>query len=380
VTAADERRLRADVEHLLDVGRYDQARTAAARLLATAPQDPDALCLLAQSLVAARDGAGAEGPARQAVALAPDREWGYRLLSIALLQQGRPADAVPPAEQATSLDPGNWQTWTTLASAATALGDHPGALRAAREAVRLAPHRAHAHFVLGQAYAPVNQWAAGQAYREALALDPADAGTMNGLAALQLRQGRTLAAADGFARTGAMDPKARYVRFNLRVTLSGLARRIHRLALAALAIQAVAVLFWDRRSVLQWAALVLGGLLAGVIVAVVGWRRAPPDALRTLVRALRAEPDLLAWTAAGLLADLAAGLAAVLFLALPTDRPGAAALVAGAASLGAAGGLALRAGRRQRRDRLALGGTTGRPRRAGAARGRARPARRRSSR
>jgi hypothetical protein len=168
-----------------------------------------------------------------------------------------------------------------------------------------------------------------------------------------------LGAAQGFARTGALDPKARYVRFNLLVTASSLARRVHRVAFTALAVQIAAVLVGPDPGVVRaWAGIVLGGLLAGLGLAVVGWRRAPAGAVTTMARVLRAEAGLRAWIAAALLADLAAAVAAVLLiLERSTPGPGVAALTAGVLALTVAGVLLGRNRRRLEREQVALGGT-----------------------
>jgi Flp pilus assembly protein TadD len=226
----DRWRLRADAAQLLDVGRFDEARQRAGRLVAMAPDDPDALCLLTQALLGGRPDAArdAEAVARRAIAAAPDGEWAHRLLSIALIRQDRRSEAVDVARVATRLAPHHWQAWVQLAMAG---GDIPAvrgeAWEAARHAVALAPLEAETHFAMGAVADAVDHAVARTAYREALRLDPGHLGAQNNLALVDLKQKKLLDGARGFVQAGTLDPTSALPAHNLQVTMLALLRRGH---------------------------------------------------------------------------------------------------------------------------------------------------------
>ncbi|MBI4940078.1 MAG: tetratricopeptide repeat protein [Actinobacteria bacterium] len=221
------------VELLLDAGRTAQARVLGARLLASDPDDPELLRLLARVHLVDADPGGAIGFAHRAVAAEPDDAQGHGLASLAWGGVGHGTNALASAREATRIAPDAWWTWVQLSAVAT--GDPQArrdAVPAAERAVRLAPSEAAAHRALGDALSrrprasARDRRAAKAAYAAALRLDPASSHTLNNLALVALDSGDLLAAATGFADAARADPGDGVAAANVDVVVDRLLLRL----------------------------------------------------------------------------------------------------------------------------------------------------------
>jgi tetratricopeptide (TPR) repeat protein len=126
--------VRARADHLLDVGRAEQALTMLQGDPRTAT-DAGALVLMAQCYHQLDRDRDAVEAAERSLAVDPERPGGWLMLALARLAEGRPVDAVPAAERGVELAP-----WFPPA--------HGVAARAYAELGRFEPAHDHAHKVL----------------------------------------------------------------------------------------------------------------------------------------------------------------------------------------------------------------------------------------
>ena len=214
---------------LCDLGRFDQASSMLAPLLASNPESARAWCLRARAAIGLGDDAGALHAAKSAIALTPEEEWPHRLASIALNRSFEHEAAIWHAREAVRLAPHEWRGYTNLArTLAPHVNGRAEAQRAAEHAIELAPHEVESHLAAGAAAAAAGRRDdADASYRRALALDPQSSAAHNELTRLHLRKA-TLAspaslaqAATGFETAVRADPHGAVSRRNLDLVLSG---------------------------------------------------------------------------------------------------------------------------------------------------------------
>ncbi len=307
---------RADV--MLGAGRFAEAITLIAPVVAAEPDNSRAWALLAQAQLGAGKPAEGLAAADRAVQLDPGSAWPHRLRSIAQRRTGRNRDAVDTAIEACRLEPHHWMNHFNLAQAAL---DAPGyvgpggqsALALARDASvaarELAPNEPSAHYVSGQvSRADGNSDEALAHFQQTLALDPEHSSAINELGRISLERGKAGAAAQHFIQAARIAPgqgvyghnveiavarAERSVRALIRWVIYGswlvvivalgfahrsLAGRIAMLAVVGVAAAAVAVVWqvqlqrmpkqarplFQSRSMLLALGVSLGSLLAGV--------------------------------------------------------------------------------------------------------------------
>ena len=251
---------------LVELGRYDEAKRAAASLLAEDPGSVEARCLLARAQL----GAGEPGPAvqtaRSVLGDAPDDEWALRLLALGLHTVNDRKAAIRAARRATEVAPSLPESF--LALAAVSWEHEPQtAVDAAREAIRLDPHDANAHNRLGLALSELGRRRdARAAYDEALRLDPQHALARNNRAVLDLRW-RPARATRGIVAALRSAPQEAVLRGNLDVVGEQLLVRLL-LSMVLGGAVLLAVLEGEASGALPWYARPLVGL--GLLVAYAG--------------------------------------------------------------------------------------------------------------
>jgi tetratricopeptide (TPR) repeat protein len=316
---ADDLVLRA--EHLLDIGRTDDALKLLQQAIAGDPTHVDALCTTARAYL--RKGETDDALRAAETALSQDPASGYAayLRAAALLTAGSPF-ALPAAELAVRLDPEFWPSYGTLAGALIKNG-YPGqALEMAQRAVALAPHAAAAHTMLGGiADDARDRKLAESAYREALRLKPDYTAARVGLAALQFGRWRVRTAAGHLLAAAANDPAAAAAAGGLRTLITfGLVISLFGVALSA-GVALVALIAGSFTQGLVWAQVLCGVmaglLLGGLIFLATRIPRAARPLLRSMLRTNRNRfvPIFAGLAAVALLAAFAAtGQKAVLAL------------------------------------------------------------------
>src|SRR5260370_39147035 len=84
---------------MLDLGRYDDASSLLARVVAAEPDSSRAWCLFARAHLGAGRYQPAVDAANRAVSIEPGEEWPHRLASNALMHLGQHRAAPRPATQ-----------------------------------------------------------------------------------------------------------------------------------------------------------------------------------------------------------------------------------------------------------------------------------------
>jgi tetratricopeptide (TPR) repeat protein len=260
---------------MIDLGRYDEAASLLAGVLAGAPASSRGWCLLSRAHLGGGNAPEAVAAAARASALDPADDWPYRLVSTALIGLGQTADAVLAAREARKLAPHFWRSHVCLAQAATADGQHELAAQAASTALTLAPEVADVHVTAGKAALGRGDVAEARRWQQsALAIEPAHSGAINELGRISLRARDAIAAADHFLRAARTSPGTGVFGRNTELALGRVARR---LATSAAVLAA------------ETACLVLGALAGNVPLAVLSGLLLIPVAART-VRDIRRLP------------------------------------------------------------------------------------------
>lgn len=266
---------------LLDLGRVEQARALAARVVAQSPHDQAACCLLAACHHAADDYPEMLSAAKQAVSADPADEWAHRLLAMAQFNLGQPDDALRNAHTAARLAPDSWRCHVLLAAMLSDIGRHRSASASCRRATRLAPDEAEPHYLQALLHHSVGlTWWAKRSYRRALGCDPQHAGALQGLAQVHARAGKVVLAASQFQATAAAAPSTTGLVWQLdkvMLRLPGMGVAVT-LLVALVLTMGVAPLAW------VVAAMLLFGYLAWALRV---YRRLPSAARNRLVHLLR---------------------------------------------------------------------------------------------
>jgi tetratricopeptide (TPR) repeat protein len=273
---------------LVAIGRHNDAVQRLTAHLASAPDDAEALRLLAQAELGRGGSQAAHRAATAAVAGEPDNEWGHRLVSVASRRLGRQREAEAAGREAVRLAPHNWSAHNALAHALLARQDRAARLeanRAAARAVELAPTQTEAHLVLGLTERALRHRRQERAaYLRALELDPNNPDALNNLATTDLSRSRLGRAAHGLSAALHSDPQAENPRRNLDLLA---VRLLWRLMLAVIVGGLLLAGLAGSGSLVGWGGrAAVGGALLAVYTAI-GWatlRHLPPGARRYLRR------------------------------------------------------------------------------------------------
>lgn len=202
--------------NLIRARRPQDAIQVVLQALASAPDNYELHCVLAQAYLSAGHNNEALRAADQAVRLAPDDEWPHRLRSIALRRMGIKRGAVDAAMQCVRLAPQLAYARHTLAEAQLASKNLDEAYLAAIEGVRLSPEDADMYDLLGRCLLAKREPKAAEVnFRRALQLDPNDAAAHNNLGVALLRRGQRVEAVTEFNEAARIDPSFETARKNL---------------------------------------------------------------------------------------------------------------------------------------------------------------------
>ncbi|GAB2461505.1 tetratricopeptide repeat protein [Jatrophihabitans fulvus] len=318
------------VEHLLDLGRGEQAQDAASRILRVDPQHPAALLAFARGGLLRGD-PRAYDAARAALAVAPEDVDALCVAALAAAVRRRGWEARELIGAAVARSPHDADVHTTHAQVALLGIVTKAAMASAREAVRLRPWDADAHRLLGALLIERGRTTeARAALGEALRLDPANEPARDDLARADAAGGHPIRASAWFAEQLGRAPDDPRAAHNVVAAASRLAGIVHTVLLVA------ALPVWWIDSVV--AGRVLAAVATGVGVGAAGrvYRgvvaNLPPHRRRFVRFALRRSPTLTlfyvlvaaglvsawAWslTPTALLGDAAGQLMRRLFLAL----------------------------------------------------------------
>ncbi|MGH6660021.1 MAG: tetratricopeptide repeat protein, partial [Rhodospirillales bacterium] len=185
-----------------------------------------------QAVIMQAEGKAAESEAalRRVLAEAPNEPDALHFLGLAEYRKGRNNEAVRLIRRAVAVDRDNPLYLESLGKILMAQGRLPEAEAAFRGALRLSPKRADLHFQLAETLRPRGKNVEAEAaYRRALALDPKLVGAGNGLGIVLEEQGRIDEAEAVYRRTLKIAGEVPDVLFNLGNVL----RDQHRTADAA---------------------------------------------------------------------------------------------------------------------------------------------------
>lgn len=164
-------------------GRLEDAMAAYDRILAGAPDQPDALHYRGMLRHQTGDSAGAAEDMARALALRPrDANFRFNLAEV-LREAGRPDESLPHYKKIVELAPGDGDARFGLANAQFDLGDYAGAVRSYQAAARAIPDDPEIRNNLGNALLQLGETeSAAEAYRAAATLDPGYAEAVANLA------------------------------------------------------------------------------------------------------------------------------------------------------------------------------------------------------
>ncbi len=207
---------------LLSTGRYEEARDMAVRALSVDPTSAPAHMLDALALMGLRRHRQAIEAARAAVSADPQSPSTHMLLSQAIARSPhhdmRPFsdEAIGPAREAVRLAPADWRAHLTLARAYGGSKLIPEADRAIRQAISLNPRSADV-WVVGSYIALQHQnwYAAEDAARRALALEPDSQAATTNLGIAMRNQGKGGLGAVAFLDAARIDPRSEGARENV---------------------------------------------------------------------------------------------------------------------------------------------------------------------
>lgn len=202
---------------LAQAGQLDPAAALVARVLAAAPEDPDALQL--QGMIARRRGDNEAAVAwlRRSLAARAGQPHVHNNLGNALLALERRAEAIGAYREAVRLDPDYGDALTNLGLALLGSeGEAKAASEALREAVRVGPANAKAWAGLGRALrADARLDEALAAFRESLRLRPGDAATLHNYAVALRLAGEAEEAAAVLQACAEARPQIADIHYNL---------------------------------------------------------------------------------------------------------------------------------------------------------------------
>ncbi|MEU9983908.1 tetratricopeptide repeat protein [Streptomyces sp. NPDC050856] len=167
----------ARAEALVDLGRYDEAKSVLGARLREEPEDLRAWLELARCHLAADEDDKAVEVTGQAMRLAPEDYATLHMRARALRAVGRMAETGALLREAIRVDPHRWRAYGTLAEIQPWLpdGDVREGLRLAHEGVRLGPDEPRAYESLYKAALLAGDHACAERTLNALrALDPAN--------------------------------------------------------------------------------------------------------------------------------------------------------------------------------------------------------------
>jgi tetratricopeptide (TPR) repeat protein len=242
------------------------------RVLASEPDDVDALCRLALAYMKLGDRRRQLEAAERALACNPHSEWACRLQFDALHALRRNKQALTAARRAVELAPTEPLAHVCLVQGLLAmhrthtllfsLPSRRRELRArADRLVELAPSRSVAHQMRGLVALHQRRLRDAEgSFRRALALDPESAVDLNNLGVALLRQRRSKEALDAFEGAARLDP-------TLAIARNNLALSIKRELAAGAGVVGLAIGYFALRDVLPRAAapFLLAPFLGGMI-------------------------------------------------------------------------------------------------------------------
>ncbi len=325
---------------LVDRGLFAEARDLLVPVVQAAPDDADALRLLARAHLGLDDAIRGLQAAHASLMVEPNDPQGHVLVSGAYGDLGRTRDSIEAAQRSVDADPEMWWTWTTYAKALNRDPDQrTDAWLAAMAAVRRAPAEAAVHRAVGEV-AQALGWSdkARTAYEAALLLDPTDATTLNNLARLQLVQGDEASAATGFMSAMSADPDSDAAADQLTAMAFRLVRRAQSVALMSAFIigwsfyAEVPLDLGAWPSAFRWVlGVAVGATMVGLPLSV--WRSVPDDVREAWRRSMQVEPALRKGAALAVIASVCVLLAALLPVLPALVMLGTGALVGGGAML-----------------------------------------------
>ena len=223
---------------MLGAGRFAEATTLIAAVLAAEPDNSRAWSLLAQAHLGTGQLAEALTAANRAVQLEPASSWPHRLRSIAHRRSGQVHDALSAAAEACRLEPHYWMNHLNMAQAALAAADSAGgqnsglqvAQQASSLARQLAPNEPSVHYVSGQVSRALGDPQSARAcFERTLALDPEHSSAVNEIGRLTLEFGKAGDAARHFVHAARISPGQGVYGHNVEVAVARAERSVRTL-------------------------------------------------------------------------------------------------------------------------------------------------------
>ncbi len=201
---------------LLRGGQADAAAALLGRILAAAPNQPDALQLLGMIARVEKDHGRAAELFRQSLHARPGQPHVLNNLGNALLDLGRNDEAIAAYREAVRLQPGYVDALTNLGLAHLAADDAEPAREALERAIRADPQGAKAWAALGRALRALDRLEeALAAFRTSLQHRPGHIPTLHNYAVALRLSNDAAQAAEILEACAAADPRSAEIRYNL---------------------------------------------------------------------------------------------------------------------------------------------------------------------
>ena len=198
---------------LLAVGAVDEARSEIERALKSAPNNADALSLLAVMTLVQGNKDEALKIAQKAVDAAPKSATALIARSYAQQARFNLEAARADVQKAVEVDPRNGLAWARLAELQSAFGEYDKTTEAAQKAVALDPNLALTQTVLGFAYlTSIKIKEARETFEKAISLDQAAPLPRLGLGLAKIRDGELEAGGREIEVAASLDPNNAIVR------------------------------------------------------------------------------------------------------------------------------------------------------------------------
>lgn len=200
----------------LQRNELDAASALLARILAVAPEQPDALQLMGMIARNSGDPTAAETWLRRSLKANPNQPHVRNNLANLFKTLGRLDEAVNEYKAALRLAPGYTDAWINLGLAEVAAGNHGEAVKAYDRALAISPGLSKAWNAKGLALSALERLPEAEAaLREAVRLAPNELAPLNNLANILRERGEEAQAADCFERALSLAPQATHLRIGL---------------------------------------------------------------------------------------------------------------------------------------------------------------------
>lgn len=216
--AQDElKKIREQVDFLIEVGRLSEAKTAISKGLSIAPDDYDLLCNMSRVFNLEDSWKESLNYAQRAITIAPDDSWAYILHSSALSHLKRYKEAIKSAQEAIRILPNDSSCWHALAFAQYHAANKKESRAAAEKMLELSPESHLSHQMMTLVSLKEGKLDEAEKYcRQELEINPNSYFGLNNLGVVMERRGKKKEAIEYYHLAAKVNPSEDLARSNLK--------------------------------------------------------------------------------------------------------------------------------------------------------------------